>query len=1090
MFSRAVKSATALRAGLALLMMAAGTVASGPGEAAGGLIRPADLVYRGAFRLPGPEGETGWAWGGNALTYCPAGDPGGPADGYPGSLFGTGHDWYQKVSEIGIPIPVISPDKNPEDLNTATTLQPFTDIRGLLFGEFEIPYAGLEYLPAGGGRDRGRLYVSWHQHLQISPHYPTHGQCELDLSAPAAAGPWYIGDYDTYSTTDYLFSVPQAWADAHLGGRCLATGRMRDGGQGGQGPCIFVCAPWQEGDPPAPGASLAAVPLLLYSTSYWDDPHGGAYTMDRYHHSDMWPGAAWMTAGGNAAVVFAGTKGRGDCWYGNENGPCLDCDNRGWWSTYFDGEIVFFDPGDLAAVAAGEMEPYEPQPYAVLNIDDVLYHVDSPQMYDHVKAVACDRERGLLYVFEPLADGDKPIVHVWEAIPGEGAPSPIPSATPAPTGATTPVPPATPSDQDCGCGPLPPPGGGEAVATAANAEELQEAIDAAAGPTTIYLRSGTYDVSGYGIVVDRPDITIRSLTGNRDDVVIRGEGMESPGEGFGIVIAASRVTVADLTIRDVPNHGIFIQPEGAPAGFLFHNIRIVDCGEQLFKASGYRYQETKSDGVIECSVFEYSSTLDQGSYTNGIDLTRSIDWTIRDNLVRNIKAAPGAGLAGPAILVWLDSSGTVIERNRVIDCDMGISLGNNSDAAPSHTGGVVRNNFIKGYSGSDFGICVSKSPGAAILHNTVYSPGSWPYSIEVQYASSSGCSIMNNLVDEPIYINRYEENNPLLAANLTSAGDGYFVDAGSGDLHLLDAQVPAVDAGIPVSARTTDIDCQAMNGAPDIGADEYGGVPIAPTPGPEPTAAAITPTPIPLPEAGSSVLQSGDYDGDGVADIAVFRPATALWAVRNLGQGYYGRPGDIPVSGDYDGDGTVEAAVFRPAAGRWAARGVTVFYFGGAGDLPVPGDYDGDGTDEAAVFRNAGAAWIIRGLSRVAFGRPGDRPVPGRYRGGPFRDIAVFRPGSGLWAVRGFSRVFFGRPGDLPVPGDYAGNGAWETAIYRSGTGLWAVRGETRLHFGGLGDVPVPADYDGDFRDAGGLWALRGNTRIRFGREGDIPVTR
>ena len=67
---------------------------------AGPLIQPADLVYQGAFRLPeGPE-EIGWGYSGAAMAVYPGGDPDGPADGYPGSIFGTGHDWNQYVSEI------------------------------------------------------------------------------------------------------------------------------------------------------------------------------------------------------------------------------------------------------------------------------------------------------------------------------------------------------------------------------------------------------------------------------------------------------------------------------------------------------------------------------------------------------------------------------------------------------------------------------------------------------------------------------------------------------------------------------------------------------------------------------------------------------------------------------------------------------------------------------------------------------------------------------------------------------------------------------------------------------------------------------
>ena len=393
------------------------------------LIQPSDLEYRGAFRLPGPggAGEATWAWGGHGLAYHPGGDPLGPEDGYPGSLFGLGHDHHQYVSEIGIPEPVISGGKDLADLNTATTLQPFANIRGNLYAgaePFEIPYAGLEYLPAGSGRTVERLYFGWHQHLQIASSYPTHGWCSLNLAAPNPVGPWYIGNYDTYGTTDYLFAIPQGWADAHAGGRCLATGRMRDGGQGGQGPSIYAIGPWLDGDPPPANARLSAIPLLRYHNVYYGDPYSGPRAMDRYHHSDQWAGAAWLTAGGSGAVIFVGTKGRGDCWYGGPNGEPPPCENQGWWSTYFDGEIIFYDPAELAAVAAGAMQPYEPQPYAVMNIDGFLFRNLSARTHDHFKAAAFDRARGLLYVFEPLADDDKPIVHVWKVQADGRTPTP------------------------------------------------------------------------------------------------------------------------------------------------------------------------------------------------------------------------------------------------------------------------------------------------------------------------------------------------------------------------------------------------------------------------------------------------------------------------------------------------------------------------------------------------------------------------------------------------------------------------------------------------------------------------------------------
>ena len=378
------------------------------------LIQPTELMYEGAFRLLDGPPDFGWEWSGAAMSYYPGGDPDGPADGCPGSIFGTGHNWNQYVSEISIPVPVISSGKNVNDLNTATTLQDFHDVRGDLFGEFEMLRAGLEYLPAQGAQTTDKLYFCWGQHFQFEPA-TSHGWSELDLSDPQPAGAWRIDDQPNYVTNDYLFAIPQAWADANTPGMYLATGRYRDGGQGARGPSLFAYGPWNDGNPPALGSLLSTVPLLLYT----DVTSADDYTLNDYLHCDEWSGGAWLTAGNKSAVIFVGTKGTGDCWYGCADGRVWeppyppDCPDRGWWCTGFEGQILFYNPADLAAVAQGEMETWEPQPYATLGIDEHLYNITSDQQKAHVGAASFDRERGLLYVFEPLADGDKSLVHVW-----------------------------------------------------------------------------------------------------------------------------------------------------------------------------------------------------------------------------------------------------------------------------------------------------------------------------------------------------------------------------------------------------------------------------------------------------------------------------------------------------------------------------------------------------------------------------------------------------------------------------------------------------------------------------------------------------
>jgi hypothetical protein len=54
-----------------------------------------------------------------------------------------------------------------------------------------------------------------------------------------------------------------------------------------------------------------------------------------------------------------------------------------------------------------------------------------------------------------------------------------------------------------------------------------------------------------------------------------------------------------------------------------------------------------------------------------------------------------------------------------------------------------------------------------------------------------------------------------------------------------------------------------------------------------------------------------DYDGDGRADIAVYRPSTGTWFVLQSSAGnatwvtfQWGLPNDIPLPANFDGDGT------------------------------------------------------------------------------------------------------------------------------------------------------------------------------------------
>ena len=231
---------------------------------------------------------------------------------------------------------------------------------------------------------------------------------------------------------------------------------------------------------------------------------------------------------------------------------------------------------------------------------------------------------------------------------------------------------------------------------------------------------------------------------------------------------------------------------------------------------------------------------------------------------------------------------------------------------------------------------------------------------------------------------------------------------------------------------------------------------------------------------------TGDFDGDGKSDLALYRPSINYWFIARSTAGgeqfQLGGPGSVPTVGNFDGLGLTEPAVYNPTTGVWqieSSTGLQTVAFDVsrftpmAGDVPVPGNYDNTGKDELAVYRPSTGQFFIQspgntpGTSSittvsVTTGRAGDVPVPGNYdaaNGFPNTEPAVFNPATGVWRIHNPAgdHIYNLNPGDIPAPGDYTGSGSTQVAVFRPGAGAFIVAGNPAfaIRYGQAGDIPL-----------------------------------
>jgi len=403
------------------------------------------------------------------------------------------------------------------------------------------------------------------------------------------------------------------------------------------------------------------------------------------------------------------------------------------------------------------------------------------------------------------------------------------------------------------CDPLPAPTGN--IINVSPGMDLAAIVLGAQANDVISLADGTYDVTaGVGMNISKPGITLISASRDASKVIIDGGAHVSQEL---IQISASNVTVAHVTVSNAQHHLIHLYP-GAGAdisGAKLYGLVLVDAGQQFIKSNTdknnaqFATAHFVDNVTVACSAMlmtpagrAYVPTNPSNSsypcYTGGIDAHAARGWIVRRNYIEGIYCDVNS-LAEHAIHFWQTGRDQLIEQNTLVNNARGIGLGlgdgtglierpyADSPHASDKMGnnyagnydGIIRNNFIYAdVSAFDCGICLEQAMGTKVLANTTIRTGGATSGNAIEYRFiNSLVTVSNNIATN---IMPRDSARGTMGMNQTAPPMNQFVDAAGGDLHLTASASGAIDQGAALVDVTDDIDGDARNTPPDLGADE------------------------------------------------------------------------------------------------------------------------------------------------------------------------------------------------------------------------------------------------------------------------------
>lgn len=376
--------------------------------------------------------------------------------------------------------------------------------------------------------------------------------------------------------------------------------------------------------------------------------------------------------------------------------------------------------------------------------------------------------------------------------------------------------------------PLPEPRG--PVVRVTTVDGLFRAVASVPAGGTIVVAPGRY-ILPRRLEIRQSGVTLRGATGRPGDVVLDG-GPHRLGELLA-VHGCSDVVIAYMTIENVRWNGIKLDTDaGTHRVSIYHcvihnvwqrGVKGVKVPRTVARPEGCRIQYCIFYNDRAKSYQDDPTDTEQtfrGNYIGGIDVMFARKWVISDNVFYNIQGRTREGRG--AIFLWHEAEDCLVERNVIVNCDVGIALGNSykpEDVETHASRVIVRNNFV--VSCPETGILADYTRDCLIAHNTIYDPSNRLGRLIRLVHDNSGLMVANNLLVGPDIRNESPSRISFLTNKVLSRNDQVLADAARGDLHLTGALPEIVDRGMPIDRVREDFDGEERDGSPDIGADEW-----------------------------------------------------------------------------------------------------------------------------------------------------------------------------------------------------------------------------------------------------------------------------